>query len=108
RDAGLPARSCPSALVPSGAEDELSRSSERSAKRSAPWFATGLPPLQIQAKMPCASQASPDIRPHAVKAGLSPNQAAEPLSAPAANPPMCRSVRGTSKPHDEGLDRAGG
>src|SRR5947208_3578351 len=82
RGAGLLARSCPSVgLLPAGAAGEPPRPSEREMEGWVACRATDSLPPQIQAKMRCASQASPDIRLHAAKAGLSPNQAAEPLSA---------------------------
>src|SRR5258705_11014290 len=110
RGAGLPARLCPSVvLLPAGAEGELPRPSERKMEGLVACRATDLLPPQTQAKTRRASQAWRDIRPRAVKAGLSLGQEPEPLSGPAANSPMCaRSVRGTRKTHAAYPDRAGG
>src|ERR1039458_10176881 len=109
RGAGLTARSCPSfVLLPARAGGELPRPPERKSERKSEGLvaccATDLLPLQTQVKTRRASQAWRDIRPRAVKAGLSPSQAPEPLSVPAANSPAnfptpARSVRGTRKPH---------
>src|SRR5215467_10866428 len=95
RDARLPARSCPSVgLLPAGAGGEPPRPSERTIEGLMAWRATDLLPPQTQAKTRRASQASRDIRPRAVKAGLSLGQEPEPLSVAAANSPKCaRSVR---------------
>src|SRR5947207_13471495 len=71
--------------------------------------AIDLLPAQTQAKTHGASQAWRDIRPRAVKAGLSLGQEREPLSGPAVNAPTCaRSARGTRKPHAAYPDRADG
>src|ERR1019366_7168913 len=106
----LPAQSCPSVvLLPAVAGGELPRPPEGNMEGPVAGRATDSLLLQTQAKTRCASQAWRDIRPRAVKAGLSPSQAPEPLSEPAANFPMCaRWVRGTRKPHAAYRDQVDG